>query len=163
MEHTKSEIGYRISEARTYLLTLEEVSTTRAWFQHYERFQKAMLSVGEAFALIHPRHFEDAEHSQKELQGPRAFSRPVSTCAHTCSSKLLWGYLCPISSEASDVDHLWPYSLGGPTQPGNAVYLCKHHNQLKGADIHFYPFEEGLPNWFKKHVNRIAVIMRSLT
>ena len=34
------------------------------------------------------------------------------------------------------VDHRFPYALGGPSDPSNAIFLCREHNLLKGHDVH---------------------------
>lgn len=43
---------------------------------------------------------------------------------------LAWGR-CP--DKATEVDHVYPWSRGGPTVPANAQALCHGHNRSKGA------------------------------
>ena len=43
---------------------------------------------------------------------------------------LAWGR-CP--DEATEVDHVYPWSRGGPTIPANGQALCRGHNRSKGA------------------------------
>lgn len=43
---------------------------------------------------------------------------------------LIWGR-CP--DEATEVDHVYPWSRGGPTIAGNGQALCRGHNRSKAA------------------------------
>lgn len=43
---------------------------------------------------------------------------------------LIWGR-CP--DEATEVDHVYPWSRGGPTIPANGQALCRGHNRKKAA------------------------------
>lgn len=43
---------------------------------------------------------------------------------------LAWGR-CP--DEATEVDHVYPWSRGGPTVAGNGQALCRGHNRNKAA------------------------------
>jgi hypothetical protein len=54
-----------------------------------------------------------------------------------------------------EIDHLFPYSLGGPTIAVNAIYLCRRHNLGKSVDIHLIPWEEGFP-WVDGILNNLA-------
>lgn len=69
-----------------------------------------------------------------------AFSEP-------CGARRLWGYACPFERAEIAADHLFPRSLGGPTDPRNRLTLCRWHNTAKSMDIHIYPWEEGIPEW----------------
>ena len=99
-------------------------------------------------ALLHPRHFEELSLPEyvsvlgirKEVQGRRSFGNDGLSAS--CQSELLWGYGCPLRESAIHQDHLFPYSLGGPTDGGNRVALCRYHNMVKTCDIHYFPWEE---------------------
>ncbi len=74
---------------------------------------------------------------QEVIQGKRSFNPTFH--AENCSSKELWGYDCPWLSEPLELDHDFPYSMGGPTDSAcNKRVLCSWHNRLKGNDIHVY-------------------------
>lgn len=46
------------------------------------------------------------------------------------SSFLVWGRC---SDDATQVDHVYPWSRGGPTVPTNGQALCRAHNRNKAA------------------------------
>lgn len=73
---------------------------------------------------------------------------------HGCQSEILWGYKCELEGEI-EVDHLFPYSLGGPSNGSNKLHLCRLHNRLKSSDIHFYPWEKGEPAWLEVVLGKI--------
>ena len=63
-------------------------------------------------------------------------------------------------------DHVWPYSLGGPTNtranlPLNRLILCSSCNGAKSNSIYSYKFEE-LPNWLVKRLYEIKHKMREI-
>ena len=73
-----------------------------------------------------------------------------------CQSRVLWGYACPFEG-ALEIDHLFPYGLGGPTRRENAMVLCAQHNRMKAHDIHVLPWEAiGLWQWIDGQVERMA-------
>ena len=95
-------------------------------------------------ALIHPDHLKtldgDQQQIRTQIQGSRSFKEGLKT--GKCQSELLWGYECPLKNAELQTDHLFPFSLGGPTTGNNSMTLCKYHNMVKSNDIHCYPWEE---------------------
>ena len=55
-------------------------------------------------------------------------SRADQRCEGTAF--LVWGRC---SETATDADHVYPWSRGGPTVPNNGQALCSGHNRNKGA------------------------------
>lgn len=58
-------------------------------------------------------------------------------------------------------DHVWPYSLGGPTNSRsdlnlNRLILCKSCNEAKSNSIYSFNFDI-TPDWLVKRVHNIAV------
>lgn len=149
-------LDLRAQFGRKYLDFLTR-SRRHTWFELRRKWQE--LDLWEQIVLIHPDWLRDAGVEQsriEELQGPRAFSRRHSSAR--CASSRIWGYQCDSDSRL-EVDHLWPYALGGPTLPGNAVPLCRDHNALKGVDIHAYPWEEtpaASSLWLAPQIAKIA-------
>ena len=110
-------------------------------------FEEKDKSITLRLALLHPDHYQrlrdkrapEAATLQREIQGRRQFPREGS-CGK-CESELLWGYACPLNSPQIEQDHLFPYSLGGPTNHKNRIVLCRYHNMVKAADVHRLPWE----------------------
>lgn len=127
----------RIDNAKTYLSELRD--TLRCdWL---ESFEKA-TTVHRKLALLHPGHLVHMGLSTStinSISGKRNF--PPRRVERKCNSMLIWGYECD-SKEDLQQDHLFPYSLGGATDSRNRIFLCRLHNQIKGSDIHFYPWED---------------------
>lgn len=66
-----------------------------------------------------------------------------------CRADLLWGYECPLKEQAIEADHHFPVALGGPAVGTNQVWLCRLHNQWKGADLLPFRWEDGEPEWLQ--------------
>ena len=90
----------------------------------------------------------------RDIQGYRSFKQENGKC----QSKLIWGYECPIHSLLCHGDHLFPYSMGGPTISANKLLLCRYHNMVKATDIHLFPWEEKENRliWLDSHIKNIA-------
>lgn len=119
-------------------------------------------------ALVHPEHYEGSVRYLRDLsvtcdcpvRGPRSFAKEIGLNSMPCASNRIWGYPCPIHDTGSlAADHLFPYSLGGPTSAGNKIYLCHWHNQIKAADIHIFPWEKGPPEWLDDVLKRVEMII----
>lgn len=67
----------------------------------------------------------------------------------------LWGYACEFSHRPMHQDHMFPYALGGATNPGNLLTLCDVHNLAKGHDIHVYPWPAEVPAWVEEAISRL--------
>ncbi len=121
-------------------------------------WRKSYSGVGndlyKRLALLHPEHLEELalpigisrNKLQEAIQGPRAFSSSSGLQTY-CECEELWGYKCHLDEEIQQ-DHLFPYSMGGPTLQLNRVFLCKLHNLAKSNDIHILPWKNE-DRWFK--------------
>lgn len=137
-----------------YVSFLSRVSISN-WQQYYGQYHQNKLDLAESMALIHPRHYEHMR-TTNQIRGDRAFPKEQGMTSIGCSADVIWGYSCSIElTTVVCADHLFPYSLGGPTVSNNKLYLCEFHNQLKGNDIHIYPWERGEPEWLKDLLLRI--------
>ena len=152
-------IEYRYDSASKYIAYLESTKSFSAemWFEEFLTFQKSLSPLWLGMALIHPRWYNQ-RISQSSICGPRRFSIGVSVST-ACDSRALWGYQCQ-SAVSAEIDHVFPYSLGGPTDIDNAKYLCSLHNQMKGQDIHVYPWELE-PVWLGRHLAKIKDHLRA--
>ena len=139
----------RTKSASDYLKALDK-SLQQGWLKS---FRGGAHTIFEQLALLHPEHLEElglpshwtVQSIQQSIQGVRSFASPVLNSA--CDAHLIWGYECELSGDIQQ-DHLFPYSLGGPTVARNRVFLCKYHNMVKSSDIHCYPWES-VDKWAK--------------
>ena len=92
-----------------------------------------------ALVLIHPDYYpESLIESGVDPRGARTFGLSPTLSAK-CRSDIYFGYSCPLpitEGYGLTMDHIWPYSLGGPTKPDNGIWLCSFHNGCKGSDYH---------------------------
>ena len=151
----------RNKEAYKYLKALEQAMQVD-WHTTVARYESSKdLYIG--LSLLHPCYLEGVGCSEKEakslierVQGQRAFVG--SGAGKPCRSELLWGYECPLSSDEMQLDHLFPYSLGGPTIGANAIPLCRIHNLMKSSDIHCFPWEcadTRLSPWLDNQIKKV--------
>lgn len=150
----------RYESTKEYLLSLEK-SLQLGWLGFYNKHSN---SIYDKLALIHPDHYEEInldDHllngaAQKKIQGSRSFS--ASSSMETCSSSLLWDYDCHLNGDIQQ-DHLFPYSLGGPTIAKNRIYLCCYHNMVKSSDVHCFPWEaveQWVTPWIDKQIENMG-------
>jgi len=138
----------RIDTASAYIDAVEQ-SFQNNWLEQYESYRRGKLSLPEAAALAHAYHYEHLDLTST-VRGPRTFAKEVGMEWIKCRAEFIWRYTCGRTLEIGiAADHLFPYSLGGPTLGSNKIYLCALHNQMKSNDVHLYPWEIGEPIWLK--------------
>jgi hypothetical protein len=125
--------------ARKYFLALR-LGQSASWRELYDRYQGGACDLPESLVLLHPMWLEGTGFEPPSRRS-RRFTIGASP-SDTCASRLLWGYDCPTGFSELQVDHRFPFSLGGPTLPENASYLCGTHNYAKAHDIHVLPWED---------------------
>jgi hypothetical protein len=152
-----SDFENRIACTQEYLQCLADFyGQRRQWEDDYRRIDEESLAV--RFVLLHPFHYDEDNTDKKrcEIRGGRRFPFKPQVAEGGCAAKLLWGYSCPLEGTNLQVDHEFPYSLGGPTDPRNRLILCDMHNRLKSSDLHVYPWEKGEPKWLRDILDKIA-------
>lgn len=148
----------RYEAAVRYLKAVED-SLQLGWLEFYSSNRS---ELSDKLALLHPDHFMSLDlpkgltidSIQKKIQGTRTFPNTNRTI---CRSELIWGYRCEFNGDLQH-DHLFPYSLGGPTLASNRVHLCKYHNMVKSSDIHCYPWEfaaQFTEPWIDQQIGKI--------
>jgi hypothetical protein len=101
-------------------------------------------------ALIHPEHYKHSE-AAVSIRGPRHFDVELVHSGVQCGAVRLWGFSCGVTVEGRVCgDHLFPYSMGGPTVATNKMLLCAVHNRMKSSDVHVFPWENGEPVWLSQ-------------
>jgi len=121
---TPAEAVRRIESARQYFQFLMGSSSV-AWTDLEVGYRAGQLSLQQAATLVHPRWLPDGLVTSG--RSVRAFGGQIPNYER-CHSQELWGYDCAFE-RTLETDHLFPWSLGGPTHPENAVYLCANHNR----------------------------------
>jgi hypothetical protein len=109
-----------------------------------------------AAGLVHPMWYAaDEGVAPGDPRGPRRF--PDVNDAASCRAVRIWAYDCDLELGGTQRDHVFPFSAGGPTEARNLIHLCPWHNQVKGSDVHVFPWTEGIPPWMDDHLKRIAL------
>jgi len=154
-------ISARIEVASAYIQAYY-ASLQSAWDEMYQLYLDDELKLAASLALAHPDHYKELPNSN-QIRGQRSFSKDTAHDSINCSCKTIWGYKCSVNIALWGIsaDHLFPFSLGGPTIGSNKMYLCAMHNQLKGNDVHFYPWEQGEPIWLQDTLFKIHQLRRS--
>ena len=146
----------RIERGEEYLLALEEFRNCE-WSEILVDYYEGRLALPQALVLVHPTFYEDREAKiGQSIRGPRSFSTTAGRHVAACMADQIWLSVCLLESpEVVHSDHLFPYSLGGPTLAANQLFLCPVHNRSKAGDIHLFPWERGEPTWLARQVGRI--------
>jgi hypothetical protein len=113
-------------------------------------------STIELLVWIHPRVWRFAPPEDVGLadpRGTRAFTSRQGIGITNCQWSIVAGALCTLQDDITHGDHIWPYSIGGPTLGLNYAKLCSTHNMLKGAAI--IELAEVDPVWLRPLRGRI--------
>jgi hypothetical protein len=145
----------RLKVAQAYFVALE-LSFFTPWKQQHASYLAGHLALPEAMALLHPDHYAAWDYTDR-IRGGRVFKPEASQYGLQCGASHIWGYQCSRNDLAAD--HVFPYSLGGPTTSTNKLLLCTRHNTAKSSDIHFYPWEQGEPPWLESTLGNIAIVV----
>ena len=145
-------IRQRIFAGEAYLQALECV-LDGGWQRTYEEHKAGRTTIAESLALVHPLNIQG---DQTGSCGPRQFREDPAHQFQICQCEIYWQVVCERREvQQLFADHVFPYSLGGPTVPENRMMLCGAHNRMKSNDIHLFPWERGLPVWFPSLLSRI--------
>lgn len=139
----------RVNETRSYFETLSS-ALAGSWGEAFEEYLGSQRNVIRGLILIHPSWLEDRQEGLPDVRGPRRFS---SGPGPQCQSLVLWGYPC--TGSPMEIDHMFPYGLGGPTRADNGLTLCREHNRLKGHDIHLLPWESFNFPWLDDSIDKV--------
>ena len=150
----------RIELGEEYLLALEESQSWR-WRDVAAEYSAGRLELPRAMVLVHPTFYEHREDEVgQSIRGHRGFTATAGLHVEGCMADRIWLSVCPlVYPEVLHSDHLFPYSLGGPTLAENQLFLCPVHNRSKANDIHLFPWERGEPSWLAMQVARIRNLL----
>jgi len=125
-----------------------------------EQMNAQAPSLSGRLARINPRIWsviDVAGMGQPDPRGKRQFPAASRSRAGSCEIfRLLPGAECTINEEGREFDHVWPYSLGGPTVSSNRTRLCATHNQVKSAFVLLAMDEQ--PEWLEALEGRLAAL-----
>ncbi|GAA4714039.1 hypothetical protein GCM10025782_08780 [Pedococcus ginsenosidimutans] len=150
------DIRSRVDSAESYFRFLNTVRY-RLWSDIYIEYVGGSLTLPESAVLVHPM-WRDQLISETPCRRQRSFQNPPPAY-ESCAASTIWGYACP-SATSLQTDHRFPWALGGPTSPGNAVYLCRDHNQMKGHDVHLIAWTVDNFAWLHDEVEEVRRLLR---
>ena len=156
------------------------------WLAHYGMFHR--LGIPAIMALLHPQAY-DASPTYRALakvdncyvRARRGFFRSKHMqMGARCEAHQYWGYSCAggwrnaadfvenlsdTDANTLQLDHSFPYSLGGVTNIENRAVLCGLHNGIKAHDIHVWQWERwqgtgSAPAWVDRALRTIAGLLR---
>lgn len=150
------DFSIRVEHARAYLEFLQR-STSHSWLDLYNRHQAGLLSLPQSVVLVHPSWLDAQKTPSREK---RSFNLTF-TSLQRCEAEKIWGYECTFESPIHQ-DHYFPYSLGGPTLPANALFLCKLHNDSKAGDIHLLNWTPETFTWLSPMIQEVRVALQRM-
>jgi len=148
------------------------------WLRHYHEWSSnARRLVGDdiieiaimGHVLAHPDFMFDRKGNniRKLLDRGRSQITTEREKKGRCRIDMLIGLECPFNrfpSIRGDLqgDHLWPYSLGGPSNSRNdrgvnRILLCPNCNRSKSSGITMYDWK--VPPWLKGRLRTISEII----
>jgi hypothetical protein len=145
----------RIQSAETYFRYLAAVRYGN-WASVYKRYVGGELSLPESAVLVHPM-WRDQIARDTPNRRQRSYAVPPPAYS-TCAASTVWGYTCPMGG-ALQTDHRFPWALGGPTSPDNAVYLCSDHNLMKGHDVHLIEWTPENFEWLHDEIEEVHCLI----
>ena len=126
------------------------------WVFTYEEATAAQ-DVPTLIALLHPMHYVkgDGSNIASALTPPHIRAEPKIRIPHArgCQiSDLVSGIHC--GRLATQVDHKFPFALGGANLAENYVFLCAICNQMKSTSVLHFDWQS-LPEWAELRLNQL--------
>lgn len=152
---SSGEINRRFSLALEYHRQVEKLTGVHSdvWLDLVNS-AAARPAIALTMSLIHPHVVPLRRQRWLERRGGREF-RLRPRMGRNCWAFQVWGYECPYNRGPLELDHAWPYALGGQSVPENALWLCKIHNAAKSSDVHCYHWkEDSVPSWVEMLIDR---------
>lgn len=147
---TPEQIAYRFDQAYRFKRLVTDMPSLLSadWRRLYgELRSREDVDLPMSLALIAPSVAPLTERRWQERRGGR-FGNVARGAADRCGAQRVWGYECPGSEDRLQLDHAWPYALGGRSVSENGVWLCAPHNHAKSWDVHCYNWEQRTrPKW----------------
>ena len=163
----QDELGVFSSTLKELLKALALSSAEHAdlWIQKRERALDSdpNIRIAIMLALNHPRFHIDRmgrnvgnhivpPHPESKPRFPDDFAK-----SYRCGIELLEHTgICPYTTDncPTELDHTWPYELGGPSTITNLTELCAKCNQNKSNSYWLFPIPDRL-NWLEDRMNTL--------
>lgn len=140
----------RVERARGYFERLR-AALDGTWDEAHARALDSDDPVLDSLVLIHPAWLDGLHQGLPDVRGRRDFT--FSAEGEVCQAPLIWGYSC--DGTVMEIDHMFPYGLGGPNRPDNGLILCREHNRVKGHDVHLLPWDSYGFLWLEEQVTKV--------
>jgi len=159
---TSDEIEERLKLFQEYLTNLQLLLISNdpksEWKKKYEHIENTGFGEENTvmmYVLLYPIFYEDINNSKDtccEIRGKRTFQHIEATC---CEAERFFGVKCNLDLDnwRLELDHYFPWSLGGVTSPDNLIKLCNFHHKLKGISIMLYCWE--YKDWIRRALETI--------
>lgn len=161
---TPEQIAFRFDQAYRYKRLVVDMPSLSpaAWRALYrDLIANPAPDLPMGLALIAPSVAPLSEQRWADLRGNR-FGDVPRGAMDQCGSRRVWGYECPGAEDRLQLDHAWPYALGGRSVAENGVWLCGPHNHAKSWDVHCYTWERPQrPRWLDGFLARIDADLAS--
>lgn len=161
---TPEQIAFRFDQAYRFKRLVTDMTSLLPsdWRRLYGRLISGRdVDLPMSLALIAPSVVPLAQRRWLELRGGR-FGNVARGALDRCGSQRVWGYECLGSEDRLQLDHAWPYALGGRSVSENGVWLCAPHNHAKSWDVHCYSWEQtARPRWLDAMLQRIDADLAS--
>lgn len=139
------------------------------WYAEFKRVDAAQYSQSLTplmLALCHPDfRVVGGSSFDQEIHGraSRSFSNRVGR-HERCQMEALSKVRCkfnefPDIRGRCEIDHMWPWALGGPTVLSNSIRLCRFHNATKSSGIEHFPWNGSL-EWIPLTLQQVATRYR---
>lgn len=133
---------------------------------HWAEIRPVSEKIAIFLALIHPEFYKNRQGANisLDLQPPHPSQRrpiPEDNRIYKCQINILLPTaVCPYQNISGQkvLDHLWPYSLGGPSVIANRLELCARCNAQKSASYALYPIENDIPFWLSDRITQLYEI-----
>ena len=146
-------------------LSLPSAHHADLWLQKKERAldSESNIRIAIMLALNHPRFHIDrlGRHVGNHVVPPHPKLRPNFpdnfAKSYRCGLELLEHTgMCPYTVDncPTELDHTWPYELGGPSTITNMTELCTKCNQNKANSYWLFPIPEHL-DWLEDRINSL--------
>lgn len=152
-----------IRELRAYIGRPHKV-LSEVWMRIYYTIEQddSETTLPVFLALIHPDFYYDRLGRDCRLNlsipHPRTRERmPRNVKQNRCRLDVLIGEKCPLQRVGQETvcDHLWPYSLGGPSILDNQLELCDECNRQKSNSPYLFP-GNAIPNWLNDRIRDLV-------
>jgi len=123
----------RISDVEG-LIDRQIIKTIDYELTNFEKLKKWLINCIYDYILMNPESFHKDTRSVSEARKDTVKERDDYIC-QICQRQF--------NAEDLEIDHIFPYSLGGSNEEYNLMALCHRCNQDKARSLEYYQSKEG--------------------